>query len=537
MNSSKNNLNGSLKLSDSNVSDLTTVLQSPLISNSPLELPSMKGSSIAFVDSSVENYQQLVAGMAPGIEVHVLQSGSDAISQITQTLLQRHGIESLHIISHGQAGSLDFGSGSLNSYNMGDYAQQFQLWGNALTENADILLYGCNVAEDALGKAFVDLIGQVTGADITASNDLTGNTALGGDWELEYKTGNIESKSAFNSDTEQSYNNTLATIVVNTTADTVASDSSVSLREAIQSINQGFALSGVSHIGNFGTNDTILFSLGSGNQTIFLNSQLSINRAMSIQGSTQSNIIINGDANGNGVNDSGNVRIFFIDQAASVSISNLTLSGGRGQGGNGGSGGGGFGGGGGLGAGGAMFINNGNVTINNVTFSGNSVAGGNGGATGGTGGFGGGGGGGFNGQTGGTGLSAGTGGNGGGISGGTGAVNSSSTGANGGSFGGGGGGFGGSAGTAGGAGGFGGGGGGSGRQGSGNGASGGIGGFGGGGGAGGSTGGASGGSFGGAAGNFDIGGGGAGLGGAVFIRTGSLAISNSTFSNNTSTLR
>ncbi len=193
----------------SDASNLTTALQSASISNSPLELPGMKGSSIAFVDTSVENYEQLVAGVMPGTEVHILQSGLNAVTQITETLLQRQGIESLHIISHGQAGSLDFSSSSLNAYNIRDYAQQFQVWENALTENADILLYGCNVASDALGKAFVDLIGQVTAADITASDDLTGNAAKGGDWSLEYQTGEIEAPLALNSNTLQNYNSIL----------------------------------------------------------------------------------------------------------------------------------------------------------------------------------------------------------------------------------------------------------------------------------------------------------------------------------------
>ena len=36
------------------------------------------------------------------------------------------------------------------------------------------------------------MLGELTGADIAASNDLTGSAELGGDWELEVATGNIE---------------------------------------------------------------------------------------------------------------------------------------------------------------------------------------------------------------------------------------------------------------------------------------------------------------------------------------------------------
>jgi Domain of unknown function (DUF4347) len=38
--------------------------------------------SLLFIDSAVADYQQLIAGAAPGTEVHVLSSTQDAIAQI-----------------------------------------------------------------------------------------------------------------------------------------------------------------------------------------------------------------------------------------------------------------------------------------------------------------------------------------------------------------------------------------------------------------------------------------------------------------------
>ena len=37
----------------------------------------------------------------------------------------------------------------------------------------------------------VNSLATLTGADVAASEDLTGNAALGGDWDLEYETGQI----------------------------------------------------------------------------------------------------------------------------------------------------------------------------------------------------------------------------------------------------------------------------------------------------------------------------------------------------------
>lgn len=212
------------------------------------------------------------------------------------------------------------------------------------------------------------------------------------------------------------------------------------------------------------------------------------------------------------INGNGLSRIFFVT-GGTTTLRNLTLQ-------NGGAGGGAGGvgdtasGGGAAGMGGAIFVNAGSLVINNVTFTGNEAAGGGGGPllsgffSGGGGGVGGPGGAsasGINGNGGGGGDFGSSGGGGTGSS-----SNGSGDGAGGGNggngaFGGGGsgGGFGGTAGFA-------------------------------GGGGGGITDGGAGGTFGGSGGELSNtgGGGGAGLGGAIFMRNGTLSLTNATFSGN-----
>ncbi|QZZ19176.1 DUF4347 domain-containing protein [Leptothermofonsia sichuanensis E412] len=118
-------------------------------------------------------------------------------------------ISSIHIVSHGEAGGIRLGSDWLNLNSLQTYASQLQSWGTALTEDADILLYGCNVAEGELGQAFVQIMSQLTGADIAASSNLTGSAALGGDWVLEVNTGNIEALLPFASSVLVNYGSIL----------------------------------------------------------------------------------------------------------------------------------------------------------------------------------------------------------------------------------------------------------------------------------------------------------------------------------------
>ncbi|MBD2561393.1 MULTISPECIES: beta strand repeat-containing protein [Nostoc] len=271
-----------------------------------------------------------------------------------------------------------------------------------------------------------------------------------------------------------------------------------------------------------------------------------VNSNITIVGNNHS---ISGDANNNGINDDGDVRSLFI-LSGTVGISDLTITNGRAKGGDSTTGGGG------AGLGGGLFIYDGNVSLTNVAFSNNAAQGGSSGVSG----LGNGGGGMFGnaGSNTGGGLfgsgstnSGGYGGNGnyGGYGGYFGTFNGGlyEPGKPDGGFGGGGilnGGFGGGAGFVTGnqgfTGGFGGGGGfsnrssdsfnpvfgGNGGYGAGGGSFGGIGGYG------------SGGSGGFAAGNGNSsgqGGGGAGLGGGIFVRSGSLTLSNTSFNNNTAT--
>ena len=456
---------------------------------------------IIIVDPTVQNYQQLVADIPTDTQVVVLDGTRDGVEQITEILAGTSNLSAVHILSHGSQGSLKLGATYLNSENLESYSTLLQQWQANLSETADILFYACDLVGDpalisstegkeesqspftrgAEGISFIQKFSEITGADIAASNDKTGSTKLGADWDLEIRTGSIEATNPLNAQAMQNYEFSLATFNVSVATDDGTGLEPNTLSWAIDQAN-----------------------MAAGDDIITVANNVRFTAAPTIP--IASNIVINGggfnvsgDVNDNNLNDSGDVRPFFIE-TGSVTLSNLTITGGRAQGGNGYSGGGGA-----AGMGGGLFISGGAVALSNVKFTNNSAVGGNGVI-------------GKNGGGGGTGSNStsGVGGN-GGIFGGLGGGAGGSYGtAKNGEFGGGGGG-GGTAGS----GGFGGGGGG--------GTAGGDGGFGGGGGGVGGLGGFGGGD---GDGGIGFGGGGAGFGGAVFIRQGTLTLNNATFTGN-----
>ncbi|MGI4938616.1 MAG: DUF4347 domain-containing protein [Janthinobacterium lividum] len=211
-----------------------------------------------FIDGAVDGAQaladQLAAQQDPGriLEIHVLDAGKDGVAQISALLATQNNLDAIHIISHGNDGELQLGSTMLNSSTLLGNALAVSGWGTALASGADILLYGCDVAQSASGQQFVDSIGKLTGADMEASTNLTGNAARQGDWNLEFATGKIETRVAADAGTELNYSGILATFTVTNTNDSGAG----SLREAITGANTAA-----------GT-DTISFDIGSGAVTI-----------------------------------------------------------------------------------------------------------------------------------------------------------------------------------------------------------------------------------------------------------------------------
>ncbi|MEG4488454.1 DUF4347 domain-containing protein [Microcoleus sp. D2_18a_B4] len=178
-------------------------------------------SAIAFIDTQVENYQSLVAGVKPGTEVVVLDGNRDAIDQITQILALRTNIDSIHIVSHGAPGSLQLGDGSLSLDDIECDRDSLQQWFSPQTDSRsknrpNILLYGCSVAAGETGKAFVKRLSELTGASVAASQNLTGSVAKGGDWELEVRTGEIETPLVFEAEVLAGYEYVLSTFAAAT---------------------------------------------------------------------------------------------------------------------------------------------------------------------------------------------------------------------------------------------------------------------------------------------------------------------------------
>ena len=149
---------------------------------------------ILFIDAAVHDAQTLTNTVQSEVEVVWLDTGKDGMEQIAAVLNGRSDIDTIHLISHGSSGQLHLGTATLTLNSLARYSPELAVIRKASKRTADILLYGCSVAEGSIGKAFVRALAEATGTTVAASTDKTGAADHGGNTTLEFSTNAVTSK-------------------------------------------------------------------------------------------------------------------------------------------------------------------------------------------------------------------------------------------------------------------------------------------------------------------------------------------------------
>ena len=305
-----------------------------------------QGWNFVFIDSTVKDYQTLLNGTNGGSSVTVINPDQYGIAQVTATLASVTGANSLHIVSEGDVGNFWLGKDFVSTENIARYANDLQAWKTSLSPAANILLYACNLASGENGAALVQAVKHYTGREVAASTDLTGSSKLGGNWNLEYQTGKLNTGVAFSNDAQNRYNGRLATF----TATNINDAGAGSLRQAIINANAlagaddirfdptvfngaqaAITLATTLDINTFAGGLTISGSFGASNVTVSGNNAV---RVFNITGSGNTTFdslrIVNGNAigNGGGINNAGSGAVTLTNSTVSGNTGGATLNGG-----------------------------------------------------------------------------------------------------------------------------------------------------------------------------------------------------------------
>jgi len=165
------------------------------------------GGDIA-IDSLVSKLQTDVDSSTK-IELVEADSNNNILVLFADILSRYENLDAIHIVSHASDGELRFGSQSVDTQNLNSNKESLTRIGDALKADGDILLYGCNLSASDAGQVFAETLSSLTNADVASSNDLTGHSAIAGDWDLEVVEGIVETKSVVSPQIQSDWSATL----------------------------------------------------------------------------------------------------------------------------------------------------------------------------------------------------------------------------------------------------------------------------------------------------------------------------------------
>jgi trimeric autotransporter adhesin len=173
------------------------------------------------------------------IDVVIIHHAEDGFSIISQKLLEiaerGEQVSALHVIGHGTEQQMQLGAINVTNHSIQAYSKNIQTWAGTFTLDADILLYGCDFAKSDEGKALALELAKLSQADVAASTDVTGASKLGGNWNLEFSTGDIQAAVILSTDGQFQYCGSLALITQGT--ETKVNTSTLNVQSTAATVN------------------------------------------------------------------------------------------------------------------------------------------------------------------------------------------------------------------------------------------------------------------------------------------------------------
>lgn len=174
-------------------------------------------SILTVIDPGVDDWEVIADAVRAG-DILVLNQDAPPLQQIIDKLKAMGQVKVLNIISHGNDGEIYLADERVSLANLQSHQQALTELGSLLAADGQMLLFGCDLAKSEIGKAFVEKLADLTGADVAGSVNVTGSGLLASntesDWELEYFTGKSSPSVAqtFNTKRLLAYSNVLQTV-------------------------------------------------------------------------------------------------------------------------------------------------------------------------------------------------------------------------------------------------------------------------------------------------------------------------------------
>lgn len=168
-----------------------------------------EGSIVVVISPELPAVDVLISEMQADSKIVFFNQAEEPFSLITRALQQHEPVRVLHILTESVPGAMLFQGAA---YPVDSLLKQEELlgsWKQHFAEHGDILFYGCELGKGDRGLAFVQYMAILTGLDVAASRDMTGSSEANGDWNLEVRSGSIESRLVVSRDVDNAYTTVL----------------------------------------------------------------------------------------------------------------------------------------------------------------------------------------------------------------------------------------------------------------------------------------------------------------------------------------
>jgi|GEM_PF-1111909 len=161
--------------------------------------------SVVVFDKSINDLVFIDANIDDKFDKIFCDADDNAFLLLNRILTEARGLDSLHIFSHGAPGALLLGNGRIDAERLLQCSELIKTWQPAFAENAQIVLYGCEVGQGELGREFVNLLARLLNVDVVASTQKVGANTLGGRWLFDVATGDHVGPLALNANARAAY--------------------------------------------------------------------------------------------------------------------------------------------------------------------------------------------------------------------------------------------------------------------------------------------------------------------------------------------
>lgn len=181
-----------------------------MINASPsAETNATKTADVLFIDPAVMHADPLLAGLDTATAVYRLSAGGNAFGQIAAALGARRGLTNLHLLSHGEPGTLLLAGERVDLGMLADSGDALDAIAATLADDATVILYGCSVAGGVEGQQFLEALELALGVPVAAADAPVGAEALGGSWDIRLRSG-THVDTAFSGEARAAFSGVLA---------------------------------------------------------------------------------------------------------------------------------------------------------------------------------------------------------------------------------------------------------------------------------------------------------------------------------------